>query len=148
MVEPLQRLPRTRDDRSVSGWRRSQDDDNSTKANKVPAADEDNIIVFDSEGDLKDSGVSINQISGITVITSDATIAPDDGTIFVDTDSGDITITLVGESGEFHRIVNVGSSGNICNLTSVNNINGSSDDEPIYDSESFDLKYDDTEGWF
>lgn len=31
-------------------------------ATKVPGADEDNIIVFDSSGDLKDSGTSIDEI--------------------------------------------------------------------------------------
>lgn len=117
-------------------------------ATKVPTADEDNIFVADANGDLKDSEVSINQVSGIARITSDTTLTPKDGTAFVDTDSGNITITLVGEVGEFHRIVNVGSSNNVCILTSVNNINGSSDDEPLYDSESLDLKFETTEGWY
>ena len=62
MVE-RRRLPRTNAPREVQGWRREQDDDNARKANKVPNADEDNIIIFDDEGDLKDSGVGIEEIA-------------------------------------------------------------------------------------
>ena len=88
------------------------------------------------------------QLTGVERITANKILGIEDSTIFADTDFGNITVTLVGTQGEEHRIVNVGSSGNICTLTSINDINGSGSDEILYDSESLDLKYDATEGWF
>jgi hypothetical protein len=142
------RVPSPNSQREVEDWRILLAVGIGNSVEKVPGAEEGNIPIFDDGGEIEDSGISINQLSGIERITIDTTLTPDDGTVFVDTNLGDITITLEGEDGEQHRVVNVGSSGNVCILASANNINGFSDDEPLYDSENLDLKFESTEGWF
>lgn len=57
------RLPRTNDPRERDGWRRHQDDDNSLKANKIVGGVEDNVVTLADDGDIKDSGVGIDDIS-------------------------------------------------------------------------------------
>jgi hypothetical protein len=90
-------------------------------------------------------------ISGVTRVTEDYSIVKADGAIFADTDAGDINLALPpGESGESHRVVNVGQSGNIATLIpfGTERLNGFNENEPLYDSENLEIKYDETEGWF
>jgi hypothetical protein len=51
---------RTKADREIQAYRRTQNDDNFDKANQVPGMDEGNIFVSDGTGDLADSGTSYN----------------------------------------------------------------------------------------
>lgn len=93
----------------------------------------------------------IDRTTGITRVDSDYTILADDSTIFADTDTGVINISFIaGVEGKAHRIVNVGSSGNQLNLIpyGTEKINGANETEVLYDSESLELQFDSTEGWF
>jgi len=55
-------LPRTRNEREVEGWRRSQDDDNNTKANKVVGGIPGNLVILKADGDIDDSLDTITAI--------------------------------------------------------------------------------------
>ena len=81
------KIPRTNEEREVQGWRRTQDDDNYAKMSRRPTATEDNIVVFDSVGDSKDSLKSI-----IDALFVDDVIGTAKQVIV--TDNGDGTITL------------------------------------------------------
>jgi len=57
------RPPRTEDPREIAAWRRSQDDDNFDKANKVVGGTANNIAILAADGDIKDGGVSIFDVA-------------------------------------------------------------------------------------
>ena len=70
----------------------------NTKADKIGDGYENNIIIFDAEGNLADSGIDTTQliILGNTAISADYTITDDDDVqhIQVTTGASDVTITL------------------------------------------------------
>ncbi len=95
---------------------------------------------------------SAGRIKGTTRVTSTpyAVLASDE-MLFVDTDSGPITVDLpAGNNGVSYKIINAGTSGN--NVTIVPNgaelLNGVNASEYLADSERLILTYETTEGWF
>ena len=93
----------------------------------------------------------IDQSSGVLRVTTDTTITFEDGTIFADTDGGDITISLpAGQSGERHKIINCGLSENVVDIVPSGSelLNGENETETLYDTENLDLQFDEIEGWY
>lgn len=92
------RPPRTEDTRERDAWRRVQDDDNFSKANKVVGGTENNIVTLTDDGDIQDSGKSFDDVKlkkARTVTTSvDYEALEIDEVIWVDASLGDVTITL------------------------------------------------------
>lgn len=125
---------------------------------------EGNLLVEDNTKLFWDSVNFILKISGI--ITSEgrrkgkvrltSTDSPYDlniseENIFADTDDGPIILNLpAGTNGEQHKITNTGSSNNDVTLNpdGLELLNGFNASEVIRDSETFDMGYDDTEGWW
>ena len=104
MANPKRVWPtRTDDRREVQGFRRSQNDDNFEKANKVPGDVENNIPILDGDGDLKDSGYSFDDVklkkSSLRTVINDYQIVLSDGIIWVDASSGPVEITLISANG-------------------------------------------------
>lgn len=100
---------------------------------------------------LDDVTGAVATVTRITAGDSPYSIQPDDGTIFCNTTGGSIIVTLPpGVQSETHRVVNTGQAGNpvIIQTSLGQDINGSTDDAVLYDLESFDLQYDDNDGWF
>ena len=93
----------------------------------------------------------IDQSSSVLRVTSDTTITFEDGTIFADTDGGDIIIRLPsGQSGERHKIINCGLSENVVNIIpfGFELLNGENETETLYDTENLDSQFDEIEGWY
>jgi|GEM_PF-3224808 hypothetical protein len=104
------RLPRTNDPREVQSWRRGQDDDNFDKANKVVGGTENNVVLLESDGDIKDSGQTLSDF----LLVGDV----DGETNEIDvTDNGDGTITI-----------------SISDLYLINNILGTSKEITVTDN--------------
>lgn len=80
----------------------------------------------------------------ITVINSDTTLTEDNHVVLCDTDGGAITVTLpTGIEGTEYEIKNVGSSGNDVTLSASETL----EESTLYDAESFQMVYEDTEKW-
>ena len=93
----------------------------------------------------------IDQTTGVTRVTADYDIQVEDGTIYCDTDGGSFSVFLPeGVSGETHRIISTGSSGNTVTVVpdGAELLNGFNDSEILYDSENLQLQYQSDEGWF
>ena len=93
----------------------------------------------------------IDQTTGVTRVTADYNIQVEDGTIYCDTDGGSFSVFLPeGVSGETHRIINTGSTGNTATVVpdGVELLNGFNGAEALYDSENLQLQYQSNEGWF
>jgi hypothetical protein len=90
--------PRTEDRRERDAWRRVQDDDNFSKANKVVDGVENNTVTLTNDGDIQDSGKSFDDIilkKRRTITTSvDYEVLEIDEIIWVDASAGDVTVTL------------------------------------------------------
>lgn len=87
----------------------------------------------------------------ITSANSPYDVQVSDENIFVDTDDGPIILNLpAGVDGEQHKITNTGSSNNdvTLNPNGIELLNGFNAGESIKDSETFDLGFDSTEGWW
>lgn len=93
----------------------------------------------------------VDQTAGVKRVTSSYSIQFEDGTIFANTDFGNITLFLpAGTLGEAHRIINTGKSGNAVTLVpnGTERLNGYNESEILYDGENLDLQYETSEGWF
>ena len=94
---------RTENQREISGFRRTQNDDNFEKANKVPGDVENNIPILDGDGDLKDSGYSFDDVvlrdSNIVYAASNYAVQVNDEVIYILCSVSDITITLPADAG-------------------------------------------------
>jgi hypothetical protein len=94
----------------------------------------------------------INQTAKSTrTVSSSFLISADDGTIFCDTTNNDIDAQLPpGVSGEVHKIINTGLTGNIVTIypDGFELLNGFNASEPLYNSENLSLQYEPTEGWY
>jgi hypothetical protein len=87
----------------------------------------------------------------LTIADSPHNIQISEENIFADTDDGPIVLNLpAGSDGEQHKITNVGSSNNdvTLNPNDLELLNGFNASEAIRDSETFDVGYDDIEGWW
>ena len=89
---------RTKDEREIQGFRRGQNDDNFEKANKVVGGVEDNIVTLTGDGDIKDSGISFDEVvlrdSNIVYPVNNYNIGINDEIIIVNCSISDIFITL------------------------------------------------------
>lgn len=92
------RPPRTEDLRERDAWRRVQDDDNFSKANKVVGGTENNIVTLTDDGDIQDSGKSFDDVklkkARVVTVSVDYEALEIDEIIWVDASAGDVTITL------------------------------------------------------
>lgn len=106
----------------------------------------DNLVTIAGELDnLAD------QTAGTVRVTANYNIQYEDGTIYCDTDGGSFEVFLpAGTSGERHRIINTGSSGNTATITpdGTELLNGVNESEILYDGESLEEQYQSDEGWF
>lgn len=87
----------------------------------------------------------------LTAADSPYIIKRADENIFADTDSGSITLNLPpGIAGEQHKITNTGTSRNRIMVipNGAELLNGFNAADDIRDSETMDLGYDSTEGWW
>lgn len=126
----------------------------STEVSSVPGEFNDLMIwvediVRSHYEDLKRLQEGLHSTSNVT--ESPYTILPSDQQIFVDTDSGDVTVNLpVGIDGKWYRIINVGSSGN--DVTVVPNgtelLTGENSSRTLSDRSVIILAYSPTEGWW
>ena len=90
----------------------------------------------------------VNTIISTTkrVITPTYSVLSTDSVVFFDTDGNAITASLpAGTIDYFYTFKNVGSFGN--NVTVIPNGTETIEDNTIYDGESFQLRWDLTEGW-
>ncbi len=98
MAQAKRRPPRTEDPRERDAWRRVQDDEDSTKANKVINGTAGNIVTLTNDGDIKDSGKSFTGVQlkkrEAVTITSDYEPTFLDEIIWVDDTAGDVKVTL------------------------------------------------------
>lgn len=86
-----------------------------------------------------------------TRTTSDSTLNPSNFHQFVNTDSGNVEVTLpAGEQGLQFRIVNTGTSGYTLTVTpnGSENLIGSNTSFDLSDGESLIIFYDTTDGWY
>jgi hypothetical protein len=94
----------------------------------------------------------INQTAKSTrTVSSSFLISADDGTIFCDTTNNDIDAQLpAGVSGEVHKIINTGLTGNVVEIfpDGVELLNGFNESEILYNSENLSLQYEPSEGWY
>lgn len=93
----------------------------------------------------------LDNMVDVVRVTADYTTTSSDGTIFADTTDNPIEIFLAaGAEGMRHRIVNTGLVSNNVTITpnGTELLNGFNASETLYDSESLDLQYDLTDGWF
>ena len=80
----------------------------------------------------------------VTVINSDTTLTETNHVVLCDTDGGAFTVTLPsGVDGTEYEIKNVGSSNNDVTLSAPEAV----EDSTIYDSEAFQMIYEDVEKW-
>ena len=116
-----------------------------------PAMVEDYLNILDSiillAQELDDI---VDQTQGVTRVTNDYTIAYEDGTIFADTTSNDITLDLPsGQNGEVHMIVHSAKTGNKVYLVpnGTEEIYGENATVTLYNREVLDLQFQTEEGW-
>ncbi len=105
----------------------------------------DNLILIAEEIDN-----IVDQTQGVTRVTNDYTISYEDGTIFADTTSNDITLYLpAGQNGELHKIVHSALTGNKVYIVpnGSEDIYGENATVTLYNSEVLDLQFETTEGW-
>lgn len=107
----------------------------------------DNFITLSNEIDTKN-----NILKQPTVVTTTPyTPLSTDEEIFVNTDSGDIDITLPpGIGGTNYRIINTGSSGNVVNLIPAltDKLIGLNEQDYLADAETLIITFEETEGWW
>lgn len=91
------------------------------------------------------------------VTSSPYTILPSDDDIFVDTDAGDVTVTLPSisvfdgiDGGKKYRVVNVGTSGNavLLNPDGSDLLIGENSDFGLMDGEALIVTGEETKGWY
>jgi len=90
------------------------------------------------------------RIVNTTRVTTTYTALVTDHVIFCDTDGGAFTLTLpVGAEGQFFRIINVGSSGNVLTIdgNGAETVMGSAT-QNVSDGEIMILVYNSVEGWW
>ena len=126
------RPPRTEDPRERDAWRRTQDDDNFSKANKVVGGTENNIVTLTDDGDIQDSGKSFDDVilkkRRTVTVSVDYTVLVLDEIIWVDATAGDVTITLFPAAtiqgqefiiekidSTFNKVTVAGSGGDLVN---------------------------------
>ncbi len=89
--------------------------------------------------------------TGVERITTATTLDKTHGTVYVDTDSAAITITLpAGEDWLKYRIINTGSAGNNVTITpdGSENLLGVNSSITLLDSDVLIIEYETTEGWW
>jgi len=89
--------------------------------------------------------------TGTGKVTGDTTLDDTYGTVFCDTDSAAITITLpVGAAGKKYRIINTGTSGNNITITPNGSelLLGVNSNYTLLDGDVLIIEYDTTEGWW
>jgi hypothetical protein len=131
-------------------------DDQKDALDSAQAPDAGNpFVVWDQFSDHSarhKSGAVDAIVPSVTRVTaSPYTILASDDVIFVDTDGGDIIVNLpVGVVGTRYRIVNTGTSGNSVTLApnGLELLNGFNASESLEDSESLDINFEATEGWY
>jgi len=87
----------------------------------------------------------------ITRVTSNYTLLVTDHIVFVNTDSGDVTINYpAGIQGTEYKIVNTGTSGNqvFCIPNGTEKLLGFNSAFTLNDRESLIDNFDNTDGWF
>jgi hypothetical protein len=91
------------------------------------------------------------------VTSSPYTISPNDDDIFVDTDSGDVTVTYPSlsifegvDGGKKYRVVNVGTSGNtvLLNPDGSDLLLGENSSFCLFDAEALITTGEETKGWY
>ncbi|MBT8341041.1 MAG: hypothetical protein KJP07_13580 [Desulfatitalea sp.] len=100
---------------------------------------------------IDDVASQTTNVTRVTAADSPYSIESADGTIFCNTSDDNITVVLpVGIEGEPHRIVNTGEAGNTVTIQASTGdyVNGSTEDEILYDGESFELQFNSYDGWF
>lgn len=127
----------------------------------IPYVD-NGFLVEDNLSLVWDSLLNILTIGGIIssqgrrknitrVTTTPYNILTSDEIIMTDTDLIPIVVNLPeGADGQTYKIVNCGTSGNnvTINPNGLELLNAINGPETLYDSESLDISYDPTEGWF
>ena len=102
MVSKIIWPTRTDSKREVLAFRRTQNDDNYEKANKVSGDVENNIPILDDKGDLKDSGYSFDDVklknSSLVEVSNNYQILIENEVIWVDASGGNLEITLPSAS--------------------------------------------------
>lgn len=109
----------------------------------------ENFILLADEIDTKND--IIKETTVITPANSPYTPLATDEELFIDTDSGDVTITLpVGIDGTNYRMINIGSSGNKAILipNGTENLFGENNSENIYDLEALLMTFETNKGWW
>lgn len=111
---------RTENIREVKAFRRTQNDDNFQKANKVSNGVEDNIVILTEDGDIKDSGKSFDDVEfkekQTRTIDADYQIIEEDVIIWIDASTGNITVTMLdptnitGRTFQLQRIDNTANT--------------------------------------
>ena len=116
-----------------------------------PAMVEDYLNILDSiillAQELDDI---VDQTQGAIKVTTDHAIEYEDGTIFADTTSNDIILTLpAGENGEFHKHINSALTGNKVYIVpnGTEHIYGKNETVTLYNTEVLDLQFQTEEGW-
>jgi hypothetical protein len=108
---------------------------------------EQQLSMFQSVVDTGLGGTTNTTIS----VSADVTLSYNSYHIFVDTDSGDVTVTLpVGVAGGQFRLVNTGTSGNNIVVTpnGAELLLGVNSTFNVADGEALVVAYDETEGWY
>ena len=124
--------------KELNGWKDEMVEDYLNIINNlITLADE-----IDTKSDLLHTTTRVS--------TSPFTPQSTDMELFVDTDSGDIDITLPpGVDGTSYRIINVGSSGNRVYMIPAltDNLFGENESEYLADGEAAIITFETTEGW-
>lgn len=109
----------------------------------------ENFILLADEIDTKND--IIKETTVITPANSPYTPLATDEEIYIDTDSGDVIVTLpVGIDGTNYRMINIGSSGNKAILipSGTEDLFGENASEDIYDSEALIMTFETNKGWW
>ncbi len=121
--------------------------------------DAGNETLFSATGSITQVGSATAFLHGLGLQTTRVTASPyavlaTDDEIFVDTDSGAITVNLpAGIDGKRYRVINSGSSGNDVTLNAYNAGDGTetlrgANSQTISDSEIMILTFETTENWW
>lgn len=100
---------------------------------------------------LTTTGGRINSTTRITSADSPYAVLATDEIIFVDTDSGAVTVNLpAGVDGTHYRIINCGTSGNAItvNPNGAELLLGVNSSYTLLDGQVMELNYETTEGWY
>jgi len=107
---------RTKNEREVQAYRRQQNDDNFSKANKINGGTENNVVTLDSSGDIKDSGVAISSVKlreeNKVYVSADYNVTENDEIVYVKCSTVDITVTLPASSDRTFIVQKIDSTSN------------------------------------